>query len=170
MRFKSVLETAAIHVEGFQDLVHGTGRNSGRDGPEYNVKVFFAGLELIENQIEEIPVGDEFPLEQSEVAAIKFDPKVFTLEMFDPSCPQIAGPVTFDPLSYAPFTKVVPRLLALNPFMAVFFFDTRLMDAPARDRSNPVVGSRERYITGERTIHGHNLPAAGWNADGNLAH
>jgi hypothetical protein len=169
VRFKAMLEAAAIHVECFEDLVYGTGRYSAGDGPEYHVEVFFAGLELIENRIEEIPAGNELALKQSEVAAIKFDPEVLALEMFDPSCPQIAGPVTFYPLSDAPFAEVVSCFLALNPFMAVFFFDTRLVDAPARDRPNPVVGSRERGITRERTLHGHHLPVAVWNADENLA-
>ena len=144
MRFKAMLEAAAIHVECFENLVYGTGRYSAGNGPEYHVKVFFAGLELIENRIEEIPAGNEFALKQSEVAAIQFNPEVFALEMFDPSCPEITGPVTLYPLSDASFSEVIPCFLTFNPFMAIFFFDTRLVDTPARDRPDPFVRSRER--------------------------
>jgi hypothetical protein len=165
-----MLKAAAINVECFEDLVNGIGRDSAGDRPEDHVEVFFTRLELIEDRVEEISAGDELALKKAKVAAIEFDPEVFTLEMLNPTCPQITGPVTFHPLSDASFAEVVPRFLALNPFVTVFFFDTRLVDAPAGDCPNPVVRSRERIITSERTIHGHYLPAAVRNADGSLAH
>ena len=153
-----MLEAAAVDVECFEDFVDVIRRNARGNRPEDYVKVFLAGLELIEDRVEEISAGNEFALEEAEIAAIEFNPEVLALKMLDPACPQITRPVTFHPFPDAPFAQVVPRFLTFDPFMAVLFLDTRLVDAPTDDRANPVIGSCERIIAWKRAIHGHHLP------------
>jgi hypothetical protein len=62
-------------------------RNAGGNRPEDHVQVFFAGLELIEDRVEEISAGNELTLEEAEIAAIEFNPEVLALKMLHPACP-----------------------------------------------------------------------------------
>lgn len=76
---KSMAKSAAIHVECGEDIVNRIDRDVGSDSPEQNVQVFLAGLELIEDRIEEFFAVVEFTLKESEIAAIKFDPELLAL-------------------------------------------------------------------------------------------
>jgi hypothetical protein len=155
--FETVLQSPAIHIECFKDLVDVIGRDSTAHGPEYDVQVFLAGLQLIEYRIEEISAGNELALKETEVATVKFDPEVLTLQMFHPPCSEITRPVPFHPLPDAAFSQIVACLLGLDPLVSVLFFDTRLVDASSGDWTDPVVRLRKRVITMERAIHGHHL-------------
>jgi len=133
-------QPSAIHVQGFEDFVNGFGRDSSANGPEDNVQVFLAGLELIEDVVEECVLFDELALQQTEVTLIEFHPEDLPLQMFDPPCPEITRPVPFHPVSDTLFAQVATRFLALNPLMAIFVLAAIVMNAPRANRSEPVVG------------------------------
>src|SRR5579883_677425 len=95
---EAMCEPAAIDVEGFEDFVDRIGRNVIGDCPVENVQIFFAGGELIQNQIEQFPLCLELLLEKTEVATVQFDPETLALKMLNPPRSQITPPVFFHPL------------------------------------------------------------------------
>src|SRR5690348_494649 len=76
---EAVSEAAAVDVEGFEDLQDGFDRDAPGLGPADDVEVFLAGVEAVEEAIEQKAVVVEFFLQKSEVTAVEFNPEAFTL-------------------------------------------------------------------------------------------
>src|SRR5262249_54544988 len=72
-----------------------------------------------EDAVEQEGIVVKLALEEAEVAAVKFDPEAFALQVFQPAGPQVAPPMFFDPAADGGFTQITAGLLALNPFVAL---------------------------------------------------
>ena len=114
-------ETAAVDVEGFEDLQDGLDFDAPGLSPADDVEVFLAGFQTIEDAIEEKGVIVKFLLQEAEIAAVQLDPEAFALQMLQPAGPEIAPPVTLDPAADGRFPQVAARLLALDPLEAKSF-------------------------------------------------
>jgi hypothetical protein len=151
-------EPEAIQVESEEDSLDEFRRDAVVDCPTDDVQVLFAGLELIEDRVEEVFAIVELALKKSEVAVFEFDPEALALKVFDPSRSQITRPVLFHPLADTAFTQVVAGFLALDPFVLVFFDSRGFMQTLFGDELvNPVVGFAKRVVAGERVTHGRHL-------------
>ena len=121
LRVEAVGEAAAVDVEGFEDLQDRVDRDAPVVRPADDVEVFLAGLEAVEDAVEEEGVVVELALEQAEVAAVEFDPEAFALQVFQPAGPQVAPPVALDPAADGGLAQVAAGLLALDPLEAQSF-------------------------------------------------
>ena len=74
-----MFEAAAVDVEGLEDLANGLERNAPVVGPDDDVEIFLAGFETIENSIEKKGFVLKASLQQTEVAAVEFEPEVWSL-------------------------------------------------------------------------------------------
>jgi hypothetical protein len=154
---EAVSQSPAIDIQGFEDLHDRFYRKCIAAGPVDDVEIFFAGLEAIQNGIEEMLLVLEFALEESEVAAVEFDPEAFALQVFDPPGPEIDGPVLRNPVLDGMFAEVVSYLFTLDPLEPLGFFDAVRVDAFHIRGS--ISSGRGRAIRRESvTEHGHHLP------------
>jgi hypothetical protein len=115
LRIEAGGEATAVDVEGFEDFQDRVDGHSPALRPTDYVEVFLAGFESVENAVEEKGVFDKLALEQSEIAAVEFDPKAFALQMFQPARSQIAPPVTLDPTADSGFAQIKASLLTFDP-------------------------------------------------------
>jgi len=97
-------ESATVDIKGSENLVDGLHVEAGFDGPKDYVNVFLARLELIQNLIDQGTMRVKLGLQQSEIAAVQFDPEAFSLQMFDPASSEIPLPVFSYPASYTTLT------------------------------------------------------------------
>ena len=118
LRVEAVGESAAVDVEGFEDSQDGINGHSPVLRPADDVEVFLAGFEAVEDAVEEEGVFVELALEQSEIAAVEFDPEAFALQVFQPAGSQVSPPVTLDPAADGGFAEVKAGFLALDPLEA----------------------------------------------------
>src|SRR5665213_4472048 len=115
LRIETGGEATAVDVEGFEDFQDRINGHPPSLRPTDYIEVFLAGFEPVEDAVEEKGVFDKFALEQSEVAAVEFDPKSFALQVFQPARPQIPPPVTLDPAPDGGFAQVEAGLFTLDP-------------------------------------------------------
>jgi hypothetical protein len=115
-RIELTLDPATVHIERFedvQDLLHFILREVLLS-PEDDIKVLFQNLETVENGVDRGRVP-EFPLKQTEILLLEFDPEGLTLKMLHPSVPEEPVPVLADPLLDRLVSQVPALLLAENP-------------------------------------------------------
>src|SRR5262249_32277508 len=118
---EAVGQPAAVDVEGFEDLADGRHRDAPVQRPLDDVEVFLAGLEAVEDAVEQEGVVVEAAEEETEVAAVEFDPEAGSLEVFQPAGPQVAPPVVLHPTADGRLTQVATGLLTLDPFVTLGF-------------------------------------------------
>jgi hypothetical protein len=115
LRVEASGEATAVDVEGFEDFQDRINGHSPTLRPTDYVEIFLAGFESVKNAVEEKGVFDKLALEESEVAAVEFDPESFALQVFQPARPQITPPVTLDPAADGGFAKIEASLFTLDP-------------------------------------------------------
>lgn len=118
---ESMGQTPAVDVEHFkdsQDLLHG---QTPIDGPTDDVEIFLPRFEAIEDSIEQKLIFTELTREQAEVPAIQLLPKPKSLDVFDPTRPEVAAPVIANPLLDGGLAQVSLRALAFDPLVAKRF-------------------------------------------------
>ena len=86
MRVEAVDHSAAVDVEGFEDLQDGVDRYAVGFGPGDDGQIFIAALEFVDDRFEQVALVLKLMLKQAEVASVEFRPEAFALQMFEPFC------------------------------------------------------------------------------------
>src|SRR5262249_4578886 len=108
-------ETAAVDVQGAEDVEDRIERDVPIDRPQDDLEVLLAVLEAVEDAVEEQGVVAELTQQHAEVAAVQLDPEAPPLQVLQPPGPQVAPPVVADPPADRLFPQVTAGLLALDP-------------------------------------------------------
>ena len=132
MRVEAVDHSAAVDVEGFEDLQDGIDGNAVGFGPRNYGQIFVAALEFVDDRFEQVALILKLMLQKSEIAAIEFRPEAFALQMFEPFCPQITRPMIAYPVPDGRFAEIVSDLFTLEPLELVFLGATVVVNAQLR--------------------------------------
>ena len=99
-------KAAAVDVERGEDFENVGHRELPVDGPEDDSQVFLAGLQPVQDAIEQERFVLEALRQKAVVAAVKLDPEFPALKVLQPAGPEIARPMMLDPLADGPLTQI----------------------------------------------------------------
>src|SRR5947209_16218292 len=92
-----VNQAAAIDVESLEDIEDLLNGDFPVEGPQNHIEVFLAGLEAIQDAVQEELTILKPMLEQPKIAPVQFHPEALALQMFQPALPEITIPVLMHP-------------------------------------------------------------------------
>src|SRR5580704_8483529 len=129
------LESGAIDVKSGKDFDHAIRGQSPIDRPIDDVEVLVAGINAVENAIDQNILGRDHRVDLARRFVVELGPAAPAAKMFQPPVAAIAAPVLAEPVANGLVAQVASVFLALDPFMTLCFAERFVVNAGSLTRT-----------------------------------